>query len=87
MKRRIGWVVLGFLWMGVALRMIFPLHLAHSGYPTVLSLLLGSVDVLLMMPPMFLLAMLAPSSEAWGYVASTGVPSLPICMRHWCAGV
>ena len=73
MKRRIGWAILGLVWAGVALRPVFPLHLAHSGYPPVLSLLLGSVDVLLVMPPMFWLhAVLAPA-EAWVYVASTAV--------------
>jgi len=75
MRRRIGWVVLGLLWAGVGLRLlVFPLHLAHSGYPPVLLLILWSVDMLLLMPPIFLVhAMLGPSAEAWVSVPSVAV--------------
>ena len=73
MKRRIGWVLLGLMWAGVALRLVFPLDTFHSGYPTALNLLLLGVDMLFVMPPMLVVqAVLAPSQD-WVYLASTAV--------------
>ena len=72
MRRRIGWVLLGFMWAGVALRMIFPLDL-HSGYPMALNLLLLGVDMLFIMPPMLMAQAVLTPSQDWVYLASTAV--------------
>lgn len=45
---------MGIVWSGVALRTIFPADL-HGGYPAALNVLNWLIDLLLLMPPWFLL--------------------------------
>ena len=81
MRRRIGWAVLSLIWAGVALRTVFPTDTLHSGYPPTLNLLLFGVDLVLMMPPWFLLQTVVGHPEAdWPYWASSAVYLLGLSM-------
>ena len=65
MRRIAGWILLGIVWSGVALRIIFPYDL-HGGYPVALNVLNWAVDMFLLMPPWFVLQLfMAPPEASW----------------------
>jgi len=85
MKRSVGWVMLGLMWAGVALRMVFPVDTMHSDYPTALNLLLlFGVDIPFIMPPMLLVKAVFAPSQDWVYAASIAVYLLALSLLiHW----
>ena len=65
MRRVTGWIVLGMMWSGVALRIVFP-HDLHGVYPVALNILNWVVDLCLFLPPWLLLhALETPPEASW----------------------
>ena len=73
LRRVIGWALLGLVWAGVAVRIIFPFDL-HGGYPAALNVLNWLIDLVLLMPPWFLLQrVIAPPESPWVFWIGSAV--------------